>query len=1061
MKKITLLKTLTIALLLVMGVGNAWGQYSGSGTFTKITAIGDLTDGYYVITNENDQFAMNNTNAGNYFQHTSVLPSSGQLINPAAAIVWKIETNEGGKTIYNETSAKYVSYTGTSNASYAVDAVETDNQRWIFTYAESKFTAVNMEITTRQLSYNSSSPRFACYSNAGQQELQLYKMESSVDPEPTNHPTAFTATVNSTSQITVSWTDATGDQLPAAYLVKAAVSPETPTAPEDGTAEADAALVKNISYGTESAVFEGLAAETTYNFAIWPYTNSSTAIDYKLGSEPTASETTLTPLGTPVSIAATSITNESFTANWNTTSGATSYRLDVSEHETFTEAGGDATDLIISEYIEGSSNNKAIEIFNGTGSSVDLSDYSLKKQVNGAGDFGSDLTLVGLIDNNTTYVIVYNQANPTLQSYADLISNSSCLSFNGNDAVALFKSGVMIDVVGVVDQVSPDWGANVTLVRKSNISGPSTVYDAEDWDSYAIDTFEHLGSHTFSGGSTPSFVDGYEDLEVNGTSQSVEGLDPNTTYYYRVRATNGSETSENSNTIEITTNKDAETVSGEVSFSELVNVGEGTVVTVSSGNLTIDAEASLEDLVVEAGAMVDVDPGIDLFVNGDLYLKSPSGNGAAASFIDKGTTLVGGNYIIERHLDAYTTAEDGWHLLASPFAEDMAIAGSDFAPVEGDDDLYGWDEPNFTWLNYFQGNPTNFEAGKGYLVAYKSSETMRDFTADSDNNAHLSNDVVLIDNASRTNNGGWHLVGNSFLSAVTWDTDNTDWLADNIEASAQILDVDQSGNYLAVDKSETIQALQGFFVRVTAHGDNSLVLPADARTHSAGNFLKSSTQNALELKVTNDKNGYFDKTKVKILEGATQAYDADVDGSKLKGFTTAPQLYTVSSDEKELSINVISNNDNEVQMPLHFEARFDAAYTIQVEDNTLPEGVTIFMTDFVLNQEINLNTTPTYTFTASEGDNPNRFLLHFGAVGIDEHVGQSSIRAYTYNNTLYVQNSLEDAAIRVIDLQGRLLLEQKLNGTGLQSLPLDFPAGVYMVQLLNSKEQKSVKVIVE
>ncbi|MBU1370107.1 MAG: T9SS type A sorting domain-containing protein, partial [Bacteroidetes bacterium] len=102
-----------------------------------------------------------------------------------------------------------------------------------------------------------------------------------------------------------------------------------------------------------------------------------------------------------------------------------------------------------------------------------------------------------------------------------------------------------------------------------------------------------------------------------------------------------------------------------------------------------------------------------------------------------------------------------------------------------------------------------------------------------------------------------------------------------------------------------------------------------------------------------------------------------------------------------------------------------------------------------------------YSFTASEGDNPNRFLLHFGAVGLDENTGENSIKAYSYNNILYIQNSLEDANIRVIDLQGRLLLEKQLSRQGLQSLPLDFPAGVYVVQLLNSKAQKSVKVIVE
>src|SRR5690606_8926026 len=92
--------------------------YDGIGVFEKITSISDLTDGYYVITNETDAFAMNNThNASNYFESTAVSPVSGQIINPSAAIVWKIEANGAGKTIYNEVIEKYVGWISGNSAS--------------------------------------------------------------------------------------------------------------------------------------------------------------------------------------------------------------------------------------------------------------------------------------------------------------------------------------------------------------------------------------------------------------------------------------------------------------------------------------------------------------------------------------------------------------------------------------------------------------------------------------------------------------------------------------------------------------------------------------------------------------------------------------------------------------------------------------------------------------------------------------------------------------------------------------------------------------------------------
>ncbi len=113
------------------------------------------------------------------------------------------------------------------------------------------------------------------------------------DPEPSEHVTAFTATKNSDSQITVTWTDAAGAQLPSAYLVKAAIDPANPSAPTDATEEANTTLIKNIAYGVQEAVFTGLEDNTTYNFSIWPYTNSGTDIDYKTdGTVPTGQATT-------------------------------------------------------------------------------------------------------------------------------------------------------------------------------------------------------------------------------------------------------------------------------------------------------------------------------------------------------------------------------------------------------------------------------------------------------------------------------------------------------------------------------------------------------------------------------------------------------------------------------------------------------------------------------------------------------------------------------------------------------------------------------------------------
>ncbi len=176
---------------LVLGT-NSFGQYSGTGTFNKITALADLTDGYYVVA-YGTTFAMNNTNAGSFFQNTAISPVSNTLTDPAAAIVWKIETHaSGGRTIYNEATSKYVSYTGSSNAAMAVASVGSGSERWTFAWATSVFTITNVTSSTRLLQYNTGSPRFACYTGS-QQNITLYKMAS---------PTPVIALANNGTQVT-------------------------------------------------------------------------------------------------------------------------------------------------------------------------------------------------------------------------------------------------------------------------------------------------------------------------------------------------------------------------------------------------------------------------------------------------------------------------------------------------------------------------------------------------------------------------------------------------------------------------------------------------------------------------------------------------------------------------------------------------------------------------------------------------------------------------------------------------------------------------------------------
>jgi hypothetical protein len=251
----------------------------------------------------------------------------------------------------------------------------------------------------------------------------------------------------------------------------------------------------------------------------------------------------------PVAIDAASIGATSFTANWEPVPGATGYELDVSTSPTFgTQIL--ASDLMISEYVEGNAGYKAVELYNGTGADVTLTgNYLLRRETDGTGAFVG-IFLSGVIPNNSTRVYAYATGiAPDLESVADVSTTAQAMDFDGNDVMQIFKiSGTqVVDAVGVANQAA-NWGADVTLRRKASVTGPSATYAPDDWDAFPTDDITGLGSHTIDN-IVPSFVPGYENLTVVGTSQLVSGLDPNTNYYYRVRAVGPEDTSENSNVI--------------------------------------------------------------------------------------------------------------------------------------------------------------------------------------------------------------------------------------------------------------------------------------------------------------------------------------------------------------------------------------------------------------------------------------------------------------------------------------------------------------------------------
>ena len=160
------------------------------------------------------------------------------------------------------------------------------------------------------------------------------------------------------------------------------------------------------------------------------------------------------------------------------------------------------TELFFSEYVEGSSYNKAVEIFNGTGLPVDLGAgvYSIEIYFNGSATPGNTITLSGTIADGDVFVVADDAADPLILAEADLAAGGNF--FNGDDAVALLKNGAAIDVIGQIG-VDPGyyWGTGETTTQNHTIRRADTIITGDpngadtfdptiEWVGYASDTFE-------------------------------------------------------------------------------------------------------------------------------------------------------------------------------------------------------------------------------------------------------------------------------------------------------------------------------------------------------------------------------------------------------------------------------------------------------------------------------------------------------------------------------------------------------------------------------------------
>jgi phosphodiesterase/alkaline phosphatase D-like protein len=401
---------------------------------------------------------------------------------------------------------------------------------------------------------------------------------------PSQQATLFVSSGVSINSMTVGWTRGNGSNV----LVLARQGSAVNSNPVNGTGyTANAQFGGGTQIGTGNYVVyngtgntvtvTGLNSGTVYYFAVYEYNSPS---DCYLTPALTGNAGTLIPVpAVPVATAASNITQTGFQANWNASSGATGYYLDVATSNTF-DAGivldnysaGNVTSFQVSGLNPGTAYFYRVRAYNTTGTSnhsnvinvvtltpsapsapvaiaaSNIAQVSFQANWNASAgatgyfldvathsDFTGGFILNDANIGNATFYIVNGLAAGTTYYYRVRANNSYGTSSNSN-------------VITAVTLTPPAPSAPVA----TSASNTTQSSFQANWNATSGATGYRLDVSTSS--RFTSFVAGYNNIDAgNNTLFTVSGLSSKTTYYYRVRAYNTGGTSANSNRITVTT----------------------------------------------------------------------------------------------------------------------------------------------------------------------------------------------------------------------------------------------------------------------------------------------------------------------------------------------------------------------------------------------------------------------------------------------------------------------------------------------------------------------------
>ncbi|MGL4412341.1 MAG: lamin tail domain-containing protein [Bacteroidales bacterium] len=555
--------------------------------------------------------------------------------------------------------------------------------------------------------------------------------------------------------------------------------------------------------------------------------------------------------------------------SWDATNDQTHYRVLLKDAN-----GNFAPDLIISEYLEGSSLNKYLEIYNGTDRFIDLDreNYELLIYINPTKN-GVRYPLNGVLAPKQTFVFRYQSSVLLLPDGVESIPVKS--NFNGDDALELTRESNRVDLFGVIGYINSKdtfWQSSDKSVkaRDQTIRRKPTILkgDAREftestfatalknqWDPYPIDEVSDFGRHTMN----TSYVKGMVVDGINCAFDEVSDGD----YILSIVA--------------------FDPLTGNCTEEQTTKITLGKLEVVGDNHHTLES-SYVESITVAEGATLVIPSG-----------ESVSTENISLSYSDKENSLssptlwVDGDFIVSGAVDVNLSLSAGkWHFISLPFDVDSMRVNDNSSPIQGVDiricsydtharESNGGEISNFMDIIPLGTSGHKLSRGVGYILALPMDADIIMYVSDSTKQISLSNrEQMLLPQYGGVNSddlhNGWNLVGNPYIANLS-RASHGHWLAWNGETYTL---------------NGEINSLNSFFVQVDS-SDPIVFIPEWCAISETSSY---SNETASELVIEVSDGITSDACHLRLADTPREFYQVGHDMAKMFSLRSdVPQVY--------------------------------------------------------------------------------------------------------------------------------------------------------------------------